>query len=107
MLRLIIIIVVAYFLYGYFLGEESGCEKYASKFSCTYVEEKATYEVFYWLRLQENNPANEQFVGLAEGLSGCRNMAISYSIAMKEQWNERAYICALLKDGRRLEKHRL
>jgi hypothetical protein len=50
---LIIFIVVGYFVYTNFFGDESGCDRFASSYSCDYVEEKAKYEVWYWFNVAE------------------------------------------------------
>ncbi len=99
---------------------ETGCGRYASRFSCDYVEKQATYEVFYWKDVAKDNPNDEIFVGMATGLSQCRDTAIyAHRDEMErrkrnwnnwtdsnDNWTERSYICVLTKDGRRLEKHR-
>lgn len=103
----IIFLVAAYFIYVNFFGEESGCEKYVSKFSCKYVIEKADYDVYYWKTLFNDNPDDEQLIASVKGLVECTNKAIEHSKLVNEKWNERAYICMLLKDGNNLEKHRL
>ncbi len=96
-----------YLLYTNFIGNDSGCEKYASKFSCSYVENKASYDVYYWRNVSDGNAADERLIGSVTGLANCRNMAISHASAINERWNERSYICMLKKDGRNMEKHRL
>lgn len=68
----IIFLVVAYFVYINFFGEESGCEKYASKFSCEYVIEKAGYDVFYWKNVHNDNPEDERLIGRVKGLVECK-----------------------------------
>jgi hypothetical protein len=103
----VIFIGVAIFLWFKFFGDESGCEKYASKFSCSYVEEKATYEVFYWTNVTEGDEKDNKYVGSVVGLQNCRDLAIGYSRRVNDQWSERAYVCTLMKDGNRMEKHRL
>jgi hypothetical protein len=40
------------------------------------------------------------------GLRACRDAAIKYSAQVGEDWNERAYVCVLKKDGVPVEKHR-
>ena len=101
-----IFIIVAFFVWTYFFGEESGCEKYSSKYSCEYVEKKATYEVYYWINVSDGDENDNKYVGSTVGLTNCRDMAIRYSNSVKDSWSERAYICALMKDGNRMEKHR-
>lgn len=103
----VIFIGVLIFLWLKFFGDESGCEKYASKFSCSYVEEKATYEVYYWINVTEGDEKDNKYVGSAVGLQNCRDLAIGYSRRVNDQWSERSYICALMKDGKKMEKHRL
>lgn len=103
----VIFIGVVIFLWLKFFGDESGCEKYASKFSCSYVEEKANYEVYYWINVTEGDEKDNKYVGSAVGLQNCRDLAIGYSRRVKDQWSERSYVCALMKDGNRMEKHRL
>ena len=95
-----------YLIYTNFIGEESGCDKYASKFSCSYVEKKAKYDVYYWRNVSEGDEEDEKLIGATVGLAQCKNMAIAHANYIHERWNERAYICMLVKDGRNLEKHR-
>jgi hypothetical protein len=102
----IILIVIAIFIWVKLFGEESGCDKYASKYSCKYVEEKADYDVYYWLKVQDDNPLDEKYIGSTKGLLNCKNIAINYSNIVHERWNERSYICVLKKDGLNMEKHR-
>lgn len=107
-MRLIVLVIIGYFVYTNFFGEESGCERYASKYSCEYIEKKAVYEVWYWSNVEANDPKDDHFIGTAIGLSNCRDRAISYH-RVKESykpWNSRSYICILMKDGKRMEKHR-
>ncbi len=106
-MKLILLLIIGYFIYSNFFGDESGCDKYASKFSCSYVENKATYDVYYWRNVSDGNAADERLIGSVTGLANCRNMAISHASAINERWNERSYICMLKKDGRNMEKHRL
>lgn len=83
------------------------CDKYASDFSCGYVVDRAEYEVFYWRNLQDDDPNDDRPIGRVVGLRACKDTAIRYSAAINEPWNERAYICILLKNGAYMEKHRL
>jgi hypothetical protein len=106
-LKTIFGIACLYLVYTNFIGEESGCDKYASKFSCSYVEKKAAYDVYYWRNLSNGDDKDEKLIGSSVGLSRCRDIAISHANYIHERWNERAYICMLVKDGRNLEKHRL
>ena len=103
----VVLIGVAIFLWFKFFGDESGCEKYASKFSCNYVKEKANYEVYYWINVAEGDEKDNKYVGSAVGLQNCRDLAIGYARRVNDPWSERSYICALMKDGNRMEKHRL
>lgn len=90
-----------------YLGGTSGCSDYASEFSCWYVKEKAPYDVYYWRNVRDDDPDDNQLVASAVGLHQCRGKAAEFAARIGEPWNERAYICALKKDGRILEKHRL
>jgi hypothetical protein len=83
------------------------CDKYASDFSCGYVVDRAEYEVFYWRNLQDDDPNDDRPIGRVVGLRACKDTAIRYSATINEPWNDRAYICILLKDGSYMEKHRL
>jgi len=107
-MRIIFYAIIGFLIYTHYFGDESGCDQYASSHSCDYVEKKARYEVWYWIDVEKNNPRDERYIGSVTGLSNCRDMAISYH-RMNESfrpWNSRSYICALVKDGRRMEKHR-
>lgn len=106
-MQYIFLAIIAYFIYAKYFDEEAGCEKYASKYSCDYLMNKATYDVYYWKYLPNLNPENEVFIGQTEGLGSCKNIAINYSSLIQEPWNDRAYICILVRDGQYQEKHRL
>ncbi len=105
--RLIILAIVGFFAFQYIWGDESGCDKYSSKYSCDYVENIATYDVYYWKNVRSSTPEDEEFIGSTTGLSTCRKMAVNYSKILNEEWNNRSYICMLKKDGKNMEKHRL
>lgn len=96
-----------YFVYSIFLGDDSGCNKYASKYSCSYVEKKANYDVYYWFNVSAGNSEDEKFIGSTVGIADCKNLAIRYAASNNKTWNDRSYICVLKKDGRNMEKHRL
>ena len=104
---LIFYLILGYFGFQYFFGDESGCDKYASKYSCSYVEEKASYNVYYWHQVHKGDPNDELYIGTVKGLSACRNLAVNYSLSINSQWNNRSYICILMKDGMSMEKHQL
>lgn len=99
-------LVIGYFVYAHWFGEESGCQKYASKYSCSYVENKASYDVYYWRNVSDGNPEDDQFIGAVIGIRDCVNLASNFAARIHEPWNDRAYICVLTKDGRNMEKHR-
>ena len=107
MMKLIASMIVIFLLYHFFISNESGCSDYASNFSCKYVLEKATYDVYYWHRVRDGNPEDEKYIGTTTGLIACKNTAVNHALRIQEQWDERSYICILKKDGRNLEKHRL
>jgi hypothetical protein len=106
-MKAIILIIIGYFVWTHFYGEESGCDKYASKYSCDYVEKKATYEVYYWINVSDGDEKDNKYVGSTVGLLNCRDMAVRFSNSVKDRWSDRSYVCALMKDGNRMEKHRL
>jgi len=106
-MKVIILILITFFVWTNFFGEESGCDKYSSKYSCDYVEKKATYEVYYWINVSNRDEKDNKYIGSIVGLQNCRDMAIRYSNTIKDRWSERAYICALMKDGNRMGKHRV
>ena len=83
-----------------------GCEAYASEFSRDFVENEAQYDVWYWRNLEDDNEDDNRFIGQAVGLKMCQANAEAFAAAVGEEFNYRAYICVLPKDGRR-EKHRL
>lgn len=102
----VFIFILVFFLWTKFFGDEIGCEKYSSKYSCNYVENKAKYEVYYWINVSDGDERDNKYIGLTVGLQNCRDMAIRYSNSVKDRWSERSYICALKKDGNTMEKHR-
>lgn len=67
----IVFIVIAYVIYVNFFGEESGCEKYASKFSCNYVVNDADYDVYFWKNIFDGNENDEKLIGRVKGLVEC------------------------------------
>jgi len=85
----------------------TSCEQYASDFSCHYVIDQATYDVFYWHNVEADNPDDEKIIGSVKGLRACQALAQGYSKGIGEEWNDRSYICALVGDGGYAEKHRL
>jgi hypothetical protein len=99
-------LIVGYFSYQYFLGDESGCDKYSSKFSCDYVENKALYDVYYWHNVESGNTNDEKIIGSATGLNSCQRFAANYASSINARWNSRSYICVLKKDDMNMEKHR-
>lgn len=82
------------------------CEKYASNYSCAYVIDRAEYEVWYWRNVTDDNEADNQMIGRAQGLRMCENTARAYAAAIGEPFNYRAYMCHLMRDGVLMEKHR-
>jgi len=96
--------VISFWIYDWVFG---GCEKYASKYSCRYVLEKADYEVYYWRNVQDDNEDDNRPIGRIVGLRACKDSALRYAALIDEPWNERAYVCVLVEDGLYMEKHRL
>ena len=102
----LIVVLVAIGIYYFFFSDYSGCDKYASEYSCDYVENKATYDIYYWRNVYDNDPRDERFIGSTIGIRSCRDLARSHSVIIEDQWTERSYICMLKKDGKNMEKHR-
>lgn len=102
----VMLILVVIGIYYFFFSEHSGCDKYASKYSCDYVQNKAAYDVYYWRRVQEANPMDERFIGSTQGIRSCRDLARSHSVLIEDEWTERSYICVLKVEGKSMEKHR-
>lgn len=84
-----------------------GCGKHASAYPCSYVENEAEYEVWYWRNLEDDDPSDETLIGKAVGLRMCEDNAKAFAAATGEAFSYRAYVCVLMDDGRRMEKHRL
>ncbi|MBR9866955.1 MAG: hypothetical protein GYB20_07725 [Oceanospirillales bacterium] len=104
--KVILLLVVGYFVYQYLSRDESGCDKYASKYSCDYVENKASYDVYYWHNVERGNANDEEIIGSALGLKSRKNFAVNYVKSIDSRWN-RSYIYILKKDDVNMEKHRL
>lgn len=83
-----------------------GCEKYASSHSCSYVENQADYEVWYWRNVERDNEADNKPIGHATGITQCEDNARAYAASLNEPFKYQAYLCVLMKDGKRMEKHR-
>lgn len=104
--RSIFAVITCLFASGCFYVPGS-CDEYASKYSCNYVENYAEYEVWYWRNLESDNEEDEILIGRAQGLHMCQGNAEAFAAAIGESFNSRAYICVLMGDDQRMEKHRL
>jgi hypothetical protein len=107
-MQFIALLLAAYFAVQYIFGDTAGCEEYASKYSCRYLTKNATYDVYYWRNLERQNGSDDRYIGTTTGLAPCRDMAMLHAAAIEpfRNWNERAYICVLKRDGEAVEKHR-
>lgn len=83
-----------------------GCGKYASEYSCGYLVDEADYEVWYWKDVEADNEADNKFIGHATGIRQCEDNARAFAAAIDDPFSDRAYICVLMDDGKRMEKHR-
>ena len=83
-----------------------GCSKYASDYPCSYVENRADYEVWYWRDLQADDENDNRIIGHATGIQQCEDNARAFAAAIGETFQDRAYVCVLMVDGQRMEKHR-
>lgn len=104
--KLIIFGLLGFAIYHFFISDETGCDAYASKYSCKYVVEKAAYDVYYWFDVSAGDPKDEKLIGSVQGLSACFGTAVDYASRLNQKWNDRSYICMLKKDGQNMEKHR-
>lgn len=68
---------------------------------------RAEYEVWYWRNLENDEESDNTYLGRAIGLRMCEANARAFAEAIAEPFNYRAYVCVLMDDGRRMEKHRL
>jgi hypothetical protein len=102
----IAVLFFCFLLWKYDTGFGS-CDEYASDYSCKYVIERADYEVYYWRNVKADNPDDEKPIGRVVGLKECKNTAMKHAAIIGEAWNNRAYICILVDDGKFMEKHRL
>jgi len=84
-----------------------GCEEYSSEYSCEFIITKANYDVYYWRNVAANDESDNRYIGSTVGLEACKGIAMAHASAIGEEWNERAYICGLVKDDKLMEKHRL
>ena len=60
------------------------CTEYASKYSCSYVENDAEYDVWYWRNVESDNAADEILIGRAKGLKMCEGNARAFAAAIGE-----------------------
>jgi len=68
--------------------------------------DKASYDVYYWFNVSNDDAKDEKFIGNVVGLPSCLNYAIAYANAKNQVWSNQSYICVLKKDGLNMEKHR-
>lgn len=97
---------------------KTGCQDYASDFSCDYIENKATYDVYYWKNLDSDADSNEVYIGQVVGLDNARNLAINYHEKLQQSlkkrhpdhvmvpWSDRMYIGMMLGPNGERQKHR-
>lgn len=85
----------------------AGCSSYASDYSCAFVLNRAEYEVWYWSHLDKDDEKDNVLIGRAIGIRMCEENARAFAAAVGEAFDQRAYICVLMQDGERMEKHRL
>lgn len=101
-----LLVTLGFVIYHLFIDDETGCDTYASKYSCKYIVEEATYDVYYWANVSNGNPDDDKLVGTVKGLPACLAHATEYNNSLKQKWNERSYVCVLKKAGLNMEKHR-
>jgi len=91
---------------GWWHWHGRGCSEYASEYSCRHVVDNAEYEVWYWRHVERDDSDDEKYIGRAIGLRMCENNARAYAASIDETFEYRSYICVLVDDGQRMEKHR-
>jgi hypothetical protein len=108
MYKLFLIILISFSLSGCDGIDIGGCDKYASKHSCNYVENEATYNVLFYFPTRSSD-SKEYYVGTTKGLQQCGAQAKSYAFQKgggnaSYDWG---YICCMqTKDSSCEEKHR-
>ena len=80
-----------------------GCREYSSDYSCSYIKNKATYEVYYW---NDISLRDGEKIGTVIGLSSCRELARRISLERNQQFHSRKYLCFLMENGVKMERHR-
>mgnify|MGYP000914464605 CR=1 FL=1 len=101
-----VLVILGFVIYHFFIDDETGCDTYASKYSCKYLVDKANYDVYYWANVSNGDPNDDKLVGTVKGLPACLAYATEYNNSLKQKWNERSYVCVLKKAGQIMEKHR-
>ena len=107
-MKKIFMLLLTPFLSGCDVADIGGCDKYASKHSCNYVEKEATYNVLFYFPTRGSD-SKEYYVGTSKGLQQCSAEARSYAFQKgggnaNYDWG---YICCMqTKDSSCEEKHR-
>jgi hypothetical protein len=106
--KLLLVLLIPLVLNGCDLADVGGCAEYASKHSCDYVKNKATYNVLFYFPARSSD-SKEYYVGTSKGLEQCNDQARSYAFK-KGNGNTNydwGYICCMqTKDSSCEEKHR-
>ena len=74
-----LLVTLGFVIYHLFIDDETGCDTYASKYSCKYIVEEATYDVYYWANVSNGNPDDDKLVGTVKGLPACLAHATEYN----------------------------
>ena len=80
-----------------------GCREYASNYSCSYIKNKATYDVYFWNNI---NLGDGEKIGTVTGLASCRELAQNVAFERSQMFGDRKYVCFLMEDGAKIERHR-
>jgi hypothetical protein len=108
MRTILLLIYVALTLIGCGESQIDGCKEYASKYSCDYVENQATYNIYFYFSAN-GSKSKEYYLGTAKGLRQCGIQARSYALqkangSINYDWS---YICCMkTKESSCEEKHR-
>jgi hypothetical protein len=79
-----------------YLGD---CDKYYSDYSCKYLDEQASYDVYYYKNIGTDSEQQVRLGIARTGLISCLNIAVNYAIRINEKWNGISYTCVMVGQG--------
>lgn len=75
---------------GCALVSACGCSKYASSYSCSYVEKRADYEIWYWRKVADDDENDNVMIGHATGIRQCEDNARAFAAAVNDSFSSRS-----------------